>query len=399
MMKYKIADRCKVTKIHDVSVIGCPECGAMYGLTSDGMKLIMNINEGKDLEIDKLNCEQKMLFFELESEHFFDENWKLTSKMAYFHVTNQCNMNCVGCYSKNDHRNESEGLTTEQCIEVIDNMDRADVKRIIISGGEPTLRSDLIDILEYINKKGIKSSVITNGTASLEIYKSILELTDNLAFSFDGVVKEHSIIRREVFEKEFGTVETLRKTYNNISFIFTIHHKNMRYRKEMEEYARKVGVMYNYSAFTSNDKDVSEYKLDEQDYKDIFNEHMPEFVSDSGINTALGFRNGCGAGKKIISVSSNGDIYPCHMFYGMDYKMGNALKDEIAVVTLKYDGPYPAAKREKCSKCEYVNMCAGGCEYQGYLADLKNENYLCELYSNYYRKAFNNLLEKIKEGI
>src|SRR5690606_17146978 len=78
-------------------------------------------------------------------------------------LTYACNLSCVHCLSSSGRRDPRE-LTTQECFEVIDELERLQVFYVNIGGGEPMLRPDFFEILEYAaaHHAGVKFS--TNGT-------------------------------------------------------------------------------------------------------------------------------------------------------------------------------------------------------------------------------------------
>ena len=76
---------------------------------------------------------------------------------------------------------------------------------------------------------------------------------------------------------------------------------------------------------------------------------------------------GCGSGTEYLSVTPNGDIYPCHQFAGLeDFKLGNvdegivntAVRDEFKLCNVY--------AKEKCRDCYARFYCSGGCAANSY---------------------------------
>ena len=77
---------------------------------------------------------------------------------------------------------------------------------------------------------------------------------------------------------------------------------------------------------------------------------------------------GCGSGNEYVSVTPDGDIYPCHQFVGHDeYKMGN-LKDGSFREDIKkeFAGCHVYSK-ESCKDCWAKFYCSGGCNANNYI--------------------------------
>lgn len=88
-------------------------------------------------------------------------------------VTNKCNLRCKMCdFWKTDPATFSQELSTEEWYSVINSAANMHTRIIVITGGEPFLRSDIFQILERIREKGMACHICTNGTL---INKSTIE--------------------------------------------------------------------------------------------------------------------------------------------------------------------------------------------------------------------------------
>jgi MoaA/NifB/PqqE/SkfB family radical SAM enzyme len=76
-------------------------------------------------------------------------------------LTFRCQNNCVHCYAGGPH--ETDELTTVQWKHVIDHLYRIGVFILTFTGGEPTLKEELPELLRYGQKKGLVTGLITNG--------------------------------------------------------------------------------------------------------------------------------------------------------------------------------------------------------------------------------------------
>ena len=81
--------------------------------------------------------------------------------MVDISIGNNCNSNCIMCTAIMPYPKKIEPPSTDQVIQTIQ---RSDDDTITITGGEPTLRDDIIYILKYINHKypSRKIKIITN---------------------------------------------------------------------------------------------------------------------------------------------------------------------------------------------------------------------------------------------
>lgn len=118
-------------------------------------------------------------------------------------ITGKCNMRCKHClyYSSHDCGSSSD-LSLEEITQII-NQVRADgsIDEVWLSGGEPLLRNDILEIITMITKAGLKPSVSTNGyLVTAAMAKSIKEAgVDYVHLSIDGIdaLKHNEFRQRE----------------------------------------------------------------------------------------------------------------------------------------------------------------------------------------------------------
>src|ERR1700712_1482027 len=77
-------------------------------------------------------------------------------------LTYACNLACTHCLSSSGRRDPRE-LSTAQCKEVIDELERMQVFYVNIGGGEPTVRSDFFELVDYATEHGVGVKFSTNG--------------------------------------------------------------------------------------------------------------------------------------------------------------------------------------------------------------------------------------------
>lgn len=88
-------------------------------------------------------------------------------KSLVFEVTNACNHNCLHCYNGREAREKGSGdrLDTKQTLALLKNViDDTGVSLISLSGGEPLLRPDIFEIIDFLNDRDITVNLITNGS-------------------------------------------------------------------------------------------------------------------------------------------------------------------------------------------------------------------------------------------
>src|SRR5215467_10974018 len=93
-----------------------------------------------------------------ELKHGLDAPICLTWELTY-----GCNLACVHCLSSSGRRDPNE-LSTAEAMAVIDELRDMQVFYVNIGGGEPTIRSDFYDVLDYAVANGVGVKFSTNGS-------------------------------------------------------------------------------------------------------------------------------------------------------------------------------------------------------------------------------------------
>jgi len=92
--------------------------------------------------------------------------------LSHLFITRNCNLKCKMC---NVWKTPSEVRETKTVFKMIDQLDKLGVFIVLITGGEPTLRKDLFQIIEHIAAKGMTPIVNTNGTLPSNIYEMLAQ--------------------------------------------------------------------------------------------------------------------------------------------------------------------------------------------------------------------------------
>ena len=97
-------------------------------------------------------------------------------------ITSQCNLHCAGCYSRCNHATVDAApvkqMTSEEWLRVFDEADELGISFILLAGGEPMLRRDIIEAAG--KKPNILFPIFTNGTFMDEQYFALFDNCRNL---------------------------------------------------------------------------------------------------------------------------------------------------------------------------------------------------------------------------
>ena len=322
-MFYKLADNCVQFETMGIPMLGNPATGHLFGLDNEGKWLADRLMAGCDIEENNLSESQKALFEALKASELFGPGnvYDDANRAAYFHVTSRCNMNCIGCYSQLDgNYGGKEPLSLEDIKKIVDNMAEAKIKSVIISGGEPFLRADILEVMKYMKEKIPAVSCISNGYADIDTYLKAGKIIDSISFSLDGPSEESSYLRKKAHSKIVDVIMRLKEEGCKPKIVFTLHKKNIRDYFKMKQLAESLGVFYNFSLFqTPHSLETEGYEMGNKEVEFLCSDEVVDsdiVIEDSAGNGCFGCRECCGAGRTMISIASNGDILPCQVYYG-----------------------------------------------------------------------------------
>lgn len=320
-----------------------------------------------------------------------DKNNKsdLKNKIASIEITHRCNLKCVHCCIDADGVvSDKKDLSTEDMKSIFDKIVKWNPGRIMLSGGEPMLRNDFIELLKYLklNYDG-KIIVSTNGTLINETNVKVLsECAGQIDISLDGVDEEScSLVRGPgVFDKVIKNVKLLKSTgFEKISLSMAVSDKNDYLEPEFKKLNESLGTSPLVRAFSAVGRGKENVEVFSNKGMDVVY-ISDDFLSDD-YDKSFGVCS-CSAGKREIMIEHNGNIYPCITFMNPENKIGNIMEMESLDDLSKNKGAnqHPfleilnSQKYKDCKTCK-VNLFCWTCP--GEFEELKgNEaafNYKC----------------------
>ncbi len=128
---------------------------------------------------------------------YLNDNAPLVASMK---VTQRCNLHCTHCTWVNKIKDD---LPLDKWKEIIDITYERGCYIVFVEGGEPTLRDDLVEIIQYIKKKGMLCVLFSNATRGLPDCD-----LDAIWISIDGVESSHDQVRGNgAYQKVLKTLE------------------------------------------------------------------------------------------------------------------------------------------------------------------------------------------------
>lgn len=310
--------------------------------------------------------------------------------IAHLAITNACNMNCEYCSVRKMHKKIRNGLSTEEYKRIIDKLVDIGTFQIGLTGGEPTTRSDLVELVKYISSKNVACNLTTNGyivpeeliiklkeagltqvQISLDSYKKEVHEKYRTKGSFDRAIKTAKLFKKHGFIVGVDTVVTNNNLDDIEDFMDFLEDNGF---DGLTIIKLKQGYL-DLKTFKEQVPDYDKYALliDKICKRDGKLEVTIDCSSVNNLCKTLTEEEqnkihsaGCPAGHTLISIAPNGDIYPCAALTNEKYKVGNMLTDDLEKVwnenkTLKLLRGIKNIIEGKCRNCKKLDVCRGGC--------------------------------------
>ena len=345
-----------------------------------------------------------------------------------FTTTWKCNSKCITCAIWKDKNAGKNDLTIDEIDRFSKSNYLKNVQYITLSGGEPTLRPDLAELIAILHKN------IPNATFGITTHGMNPDLEESL---FRKILKSNSKIRfrlvglslngpKHIHDKSRGidgawerTVETYERLKNLVhcEFSFTFYKDNIEYFNWVRQFAKGKGtrayicwtVMND--RFNATDKDLvfwqpsmeqvlNEYIMDDHRLPKTLPEKMaglffpPQSITlgclyDHIINRQ---KMPCFAGSQIVHIDPEGNVFPCNFKLSADRNIGNLRKNTFEVI---WDNMSLDILNEiRACNCMYPNGLCGDSDiypsivnspffvYKWYLSKLLGKRPLVEFLTN-----------------
>lgn len=259
-------------------------------------------------------------------------------------ITSNCNLHCAGCYSRCNHATTDEKpqnqLTGEEWLRIFDEADDLGISFILLAGGEPMLRRDIIEAAG--KKPDILFPVFTNGTFMDDKYFDLFDKCRNLVpiISIEGE-REFTDARRGngIYDSLISNMDELHSRGLIFGASVTVTTENIRevasdaFLKKLSDRGCKAVIFVEFVPVTDDSKELAPGDEERAFLKDeiarLRREH-PEmvYISFPGDEKSSG---GCvAAGRGFFHINSHGGAEPCPFSPYSDVNVRNtSLKEAI----------------------------------------------------------------------
>ena len=338
---------------------------------------------------------RKRIIFELERLRRKNLQQLHPLQQLFWESTLRCNVHCLHCGSDCSSSEVTPDMPAEDFLRVLDQSVTPHVDPhkvlIIISGGEPLMRTDLAEVGKALYQRGYPWGMVTNGLALTE--KRFRELMASglrtIAISFDGMKDNHNWLRQHPLAFEGATrAIKLAAQYNCLTelpsnrltwdVVTCVNQRTIGQLDEMREYLWSIGVR-NWRLITIDPMgraaENPELLLSPEQHRyllDYIREKRKEglhisyscegFMPDYEVEIRDHLFH-CAAGVSIASILIDGSISACTSVRGKYYQ-GNIYRDDFWEVWENRFEPYRnrqwMKKKEPCNTCTLFRYCEGG---------------------------------------
>lgn len=230
-------------------------------------------------------------------------------------ITHRCNLSCKHCIISAGTITDKEIFSTEEMKELLDKVIDCNPGTITLTGGEPMVRDDFFELLEYISQhSNCKIGLMTNGTIiTKDNAKFLNEKITYFDISVDGINEDScSIVRgKNVFSKVMNAIKLLKhEGADNIALSMVATSNNARYEVEFKQLCKELGVVPVIRNFEEGGRGIENLEMLKTTFsekKPLYHDVQPDLKQiQKGLKVCC-----CRAGLDALSIEENGDIKIC----------------------------------------------------------------------------------------
>ncbi len=316
----------------------------------------------------------------------------------------RCNLHCVHCYSESQDKEYENELSTEEGLNLIDDLATFGSPVVLFSGGEPLLREDLFTLAEHAVRRGRRVVISTNGTLiDKKMAWRIRELgVSYVGVSLDGLEPVHDRFRgkRGAFQAAMDGIRACRDAGVKVGLRFTITRYNADQVGAIFDLLEEEGIprlCFYHLAYAGRGSKIAEDDLSHQETRQVVDrifertmdfhrrgiekevltvdnhadgvylylkvkEEQPQRAED--VHQLLSWNGGNSSGVGIGCVDNLGNVHADQFW--RHYSFGNVRERPFSQIWQDVSDPLMAGLKQKkamvtgrCAACRYLDICGG----------------------------------------
>lgn len=275
------------------------------------------------------------------------------------YITYKCNLACKFCGRRNINTPE---MSTEQIKNCLREFKEIGTMFWSFNGGEPLLRQDIGELIDYSKKLDLKCSITTNGIL-IPLKINQIKNLDLVTISIDGPEQIHDQIRgKGNFSKTIKSLEILRKNNIKIYISSVLNKTNLDYLDDIWKISEEHDAYLEFSPITIHKEGKNEETVNYFPEKEKFQRAINWLISEKKrgrkIANSFNYLNqlkrypsfpmiDCWASHLFCSVTPDGFVVPCSEMLGEYKNFQSGLKSNFKKAF--YDLP----DLKKCHQCYF----------------------------------------------
>lgn len=334
----------------------------------------------------------------------FVENSLVAPTTVFFLITNKCNLRCKHCFVSDSLLNKSyDELNMDIIKKIVDDIKKSNVFKIIITGGEPFLHKNILDVLEYINVTSkIPIQINTNGLLItqeiIQEFKRRKILPLHFTISIEGYEEIHDSVRgKGNFIKVIKAIELLKN--NNFEILLNITSKNtiIKNINKIIDLIKKLEIRrFNFAVLRPTGMTL---KHTDEYYNFSLNEYYDFLKKIRNVQKEIGLKeytenldnaliyeytgSYCKGGSDSMAIRPDGMVSPCtymdELWNKLNVKLENILDSSLLNIWRTNDAMIKLRNyNNSCKNCEHVDICGTLCPVESYArGDLHGKSLYC----------------------
>jgi mycofactocin radical SAM maturase len=310
-------------------------------------------------------------------QHGLDAPICLTWELTY-----ACNLSCVHCLSSSGRRDPRE-LDTAECKAVIDELQRMQVFYVNIGGGEPTVRPDFWELVDYATAHQVGVKFSTNGIKITPERARWLAASDyvDVQISLDGATAEVNDAVRGAgsFDTAMAAMRNLADAgFRDFKISVVVTRQNVGQLDHFAAIAQEYGAQLRITRLRPAGRGADVWNElhptagQQRELYDWLVAHGERVLTGDSFfhlnalgSTPLPGLNLCGAGRVVCLIDPIGDVYACPFAIHEQFLAGN-VRSPGGFGEVWRDSPLFAELRApqsggSCTSCSAFDSCRGGC--------------------------------------